>query len=144
MVILEHDHGREIHAMGISASDQHAVLFDQTESGSGLAGTCNHTLEAILLLHETKTVSLRGNATAASHHVERSPLSDQDLTDGSVHMGTGLDGLQDLAFLDMPFDAERGAEGQYQTTNRSVIQASKAIQTLFGERGREEEEEGGE
>lgn len=49
-------------------------------------------------------MGLGGDSTAASHHVEGSALSDEDLADGSVDVGAGLDGLQDLAFLDVPLD----------------------------------------
>lgn len=70
----------------------------------GLAGAGDDALEAILLLEDAETVGLRSDSTAAGHHVEGSALSDEDLADGSVDVGAGLDGLQDLAFLDVPLD----------------------------------------
>lgn len=72
---------------------------------SGLAGTSNDALEAIPLLEDAETMGLGGNSTAAGHHVEGSALSNQDLANGSVDVGTGLNGLQDLSFLDVPLDA---------------------------------------
>lgn len=70
----------------------------------GLAGAGDDALKAVLLLEDAETVGLRGNSTAAGHHVEGSALSDKDLADGSVNVSAGLDGLQDLAFLDVPLD----------------------------------------
>lgn len=77
---------------------------------SGLASTSNHALEAILLLEDAETMGLGGNSTAAGHHVKGSTLSNQDLADGSVDVGAGLNRLQDLSFLDVPLDA---IVGQY-------------------------------
>lgn len=37
VVILEHDHAREVMSVRINSADHHAVFFDKTEAGRGLA-----------------------------------------------------------------------------------------------------------
>jgi len=77
---------------------------------SGLAGAGDQALEAVLLLEDPETVCLGGNATAAGKQVESGAFTNQDLADWAVDVGTGLDGFQHLAFLDMPLDAGKKRE----------------------------------
>lgn len=48
---------------------------------------------------------LRRNARAARQHVQRHALAQQHLADGPAHRGAVLDGLEALAFLQVPLDA---------------------------------------
>jgi hypothetical protein len=46
VVVLEHDHARQIVSMRVDAPDQHPVLFDQPEPGSGLSRSGNDAFVA--------------------------------------------------------------------------------------------------
>lgn len=105
---------------------------------SGLAGTGDQALEAVLLLEDRETVRLRGDATAAGDQVEGGALTNQDLADWAVDVGTGLDGFQHLAFLDMPLDTGKKSNAGMQYTmsvcrgDRLLYCACTCVRGSFG------------
>lgn len=57
VVIFEHNHTRQIHAVSVDAANQHGVLFDHTESRSSFARTGNETFESVADLNLIQSVS---------------------------------------------------------------------------------------
>ena len=56
MVVFEHDHAAEIVSMRIDAADHHAILFNETEAGSGLSGSGDLALPTGLTGKVTKSL----------------------------------------------------------------------------------------
>ena len=47
MVVLEHDHRREVVSVSVDSTDEHAILFHKSKAGSRLASACDDSGEAI-------------------------------------------------------------------------------------------------
>lgn len=85
VVVLEHGHGAEIHAVGVGSSDEHAVLLDKTESGRGLPSTRHDPrVPGTPQVHQ-QVPALRSHAGAAGQDVEGHTLALEQAAGGTGH-----------------------------------------------------------
>lgn len=109
VVVLEHHHRAQVHAVPVRAARQHAVLFHQPEPGRRLARARQDALvpRGAHLAHQI--AAARRDAGAARQRVERHALAEQDEADGPGHGGDfdlgllGGDG-EDVALGGVPLD----------------------------------------
>lgn len=102
VVILEHDHGAEVHPMAVCAADQHAVLLDEAEAGRGLARAGELATVAGGPQVDEEPPRHAGDAAAAGEDVEGDTLAQQDAPRGAGDGGDlHLDAAAVLVALDV-------------------------------------------
>mmetsp|Transcript_40952 Transcript_40952/g.103166 ORF Transcript_40952/g.103166 Transcript_40952/m.103166 type:complete len:206 (-) Transcript_40952:310-927(-) len=74
VVVLDHHHAAEIHAMGIHAANHHGILLHQAEEWCGFARSGYHALELVLLTALAEGTTARGDTTGTGQHIECHPL----------------------------------------------------------------------
>lgn len=107
VVVLEHDHGAEVHAMRIGASNQHSVFLDEAEPGSRLSRTCDDTLVSGLAGDRHQPLTPRSDTGASRKCVQSNALAEENTADGSLDSGdTMLTGAQvdGRGLVGMPLD----------------------------------------
>lgn len=87
VVVLEHYHGAEVHAMRISTSNQHAVFLNETEPGGCLSRACDNTLVSGLAGDRHQPLTLRSDTGASRKCVQSNALAEEDTADGSLYSG---------------------------------------------------------
>lgn len=111
VVVLEHDHGAQVHAVAVGPADQHAVLLDEAEPGRGLARA--RQLAAVTRRPQVDEEAPRhaGDAAAAREDVEGDALAQQDAPRGArdggdLHLDAApfLVALDVLALAGVPLD----------------------------------------
>lgn len=115
VVVLEHDHGAQVHAVAVRAADHHAVLLDQAEPGGGLARAGELAAEAGRAQVDEETPRHAGDAAAAGEDVEGDALAQQDAPRGAgdggdLHLDAAavLVALDVLALAGVPLDGAPG------------------------------------
>lgn len=115
VVVLEHDHGAQVHAVAVGAADQHAVLLDQAEPGRGLARAGQRAAVARRPQVDEETPSHAGDAAAAREDVEGDALAQKDSPSGpgdggDLHLdaAAALVALDVLALAGVPLDGAAG------------------------------------
>lgn len=111
VVVLEHDHGAQVHAVAVCAADQHAVLLDQAEPGRGLARAGQGAAVSGRPQVDDEATGLAGDAAAAREDVEGDALAEQDAPGGTrdggdLHLDAAavLVALNVLALAGVPLD----------------------------------------
>lgn len=89
--------------MGVSAADEDAVFFDDAEARRRLAGAGQGAGPAVGPEGRDQRGALGGDAGAAGEDVEGDTLAEEDLAHGAADGGAVFDGVDGLAFLDVPF-----------------------------------------
>ncbi|KHO11639.1 hypothetical protein MAA_10881 [Metarhizium robertsii ARSEF 23] len=87
VVVLEHHHGAQVHAVGVGAAHQHAVLLDEPEARGGLARARQDARVAGAADQRDDAARLGGDAGAAGERVEGHALPEQDAARGAGHRG---------------------------------------------------------
>lgn len=71
MVVLEHDHAREVVAVGVDPADEHPVLFDEAEARRRLARARDNALVPIRA-REVLDLLRPGRKHTAGEHMQDS------------------------------------------------------------------------
>lgn len=87
MVVLEHNHGAQVHAVGVGAADQHAVLLNEAETGSRLARAGENSLVSRSADAPDEVAAAAGDTGTAGKGVESDALAEEDAADGSADRG---------------------------------------------------------
>lgn len=101
VVVLEHDHGAQVHAVAVGAADEHAVLLDQPEAGRRLPGAGEVAAEAGAPQVDQEAAAHARDAAAPREDVERHALAQQD---AAGRARDGGDGHLDAARVLVPLD----------------------------------------
>ncbi|KAI6748594.1 hypothetical protein HG530_015367 [Fusarium avenaceum] len=80
VVVLEHDHGAEIHPVSVRAANQHAVLFNQAKTRRRLSRPCNHTRIPSIARNRHKPLTLGSDTRASCQGVQRNALTEENTT----------------------------------------------------------------
>lgn len=75
VVVLQHDHRREVVTVRVDTTDEHAVLLDKAEAGSRLAGTSDQALPSLSTSHVAEPPRDGSDTAAASEEVESDTLA---------------------------------------------------------------------
>ena len=102
VVVLEHDHRRQIHAVRVNAANQHRVLFNEAEAGRRLARAGNSAVPAVALLRISKGAGARRDPARASKEIQRDALALEDSPRLALNLCYNADGLKPRAFVNKP------------------------------------------
>lgn len=87
VVVLEHDHGAEVHAMRIGASNQHAIFLNEAEPGSCLSRACDDTLVSGVAGDRHQPLTPRSDTGASRKCVQSNALAEENAADGPLDSG---------------------------------------------------------
>eukprot|EP00962_Isochrysis_galbana_P011447 scaffold3207_cov112-Isochrysis_galbana.AAC.5 len=93
MIVLEHHHVREVHAVRVGPAHEQRVLLDEAEARGGLTGAGHLAMPLVLSRHRHRRVRGRRHARRARQDVECRPLGDEDAAGGPRHARDWLLGL---------------------------------------------------
>lgn len=85
VVVLQHDHGRQVHPVAVRPTDQHAVLLDQAEPRGRLARARQLALVPRRAQVDEEPAGHGGDAAAPGEDVEGDALAEQDAARGAGH-----------------------------------------------------------
>lgn len=90
VVVLEHDHGAEVHAVRVGASDQHSVLLNQAEPGRRLSRAGDDTPVSGFAGNRHQPLAPRSDAGAPRKRVQGNALAEEDAADGAPDGGDAV------------------------------------------------------
>lgn len=109
MVVLEHDHGAQVHAVGVGAANQHAILLDEAETGRGFARAGENSRVSRRADAPDEVAAGAGDTGTAGEGVEGDALAEEDAADrsadrGNAHLAAVCGQIKLGALLSMPLD----------------------------------------
>lgn len=109
MVVLEHDHRAQIHAVGVGAAYQHAVFLDEAEPGRGLARAGENSRVSRSADAPDEVAAGAGDTGTAGERVEGDALAEEDAADrsadrGNAHLAAVCGQVELGALLGVPLD----------------------------------------
>jgi len=104
VVVLEHDHAREVVPVRVDTSHQHSVFLDQPETRCSLPGASYGALEPVSSRKILDPLGLGSDPTTARQHIQGDALPEQQVPGLTGYSRDVFHGLKGLAFFDEPDD----------------------------------------